>query len=194
MHDRWIWLIERELDRVSRLESEGKTSELDEIRAYAPNAIPGPLMQMLWRLLLTGRVKTSERDLDLYRWKDRLRRDGLSTALRLELRELLAPKITLKKPFRWSEEETSKSPEHLRRLVDWELVLAASNVRGTLRDIADKQWQDVLPALLDDFQQQLRDALDLLRELGKPMIELIVLIGTYHQSAPTGRIEDSATG
>lgn len=167
LHDRWIWLIERELDRVSRLESEGKTSELDEIRAYAPNAIPGPLMQMLWRLLLTGRVKTSERDLDLYRWKDRLRRDGLSTALRLELRELLAPKITLKKPFRWSEEETSKSPEHLRRLVDWELVLAASNVRGTLRDIADKQWQDVLPALLDDFQQQLRDALDLLRELGE---------------------------
>jgi hypothetical protein len=59
LHYRWAWLIEHQLDHLARLAREGKTTELDQIRAQAPNAIPGPLMQTLWRLLLTGRVKAS---------------------------------------------------------------------------------------------------------------------------------------
>ena len=54
-------------------------------------------MQTLWRLLLTGRVKSPWHDLDLYRWKDRLKRDGLTATLHFELRELLAPKVALTK-------------------------------------------------------------------------------------------------
>ena len=165
LHDRWSWLIDHELDRFARLEHEGKTAELEEIRANAPNAIPCPLMQMLWRLLLTGRVKSPWRDLDLYRWKDRLKRDGLTTTLRLELRDLLAPKVTLQKPFRW--DEGADTPERLKQLVDWELVLAADHVHSSLRDLADERWREILPSLLDDFQRLLRDALDLLCELGE---------------------------
>lgn len=168
LHDRWPWLIEDKLNEFARLEREGKTSELEEIRANAPNAIPGPLMQTLWRLLLTGRVKSPWRDLDLYRWKDRLKRDGLTTTLRLEMRELLSPKVTLKKPFRLGAEEVStEEPASIKQLVDWELVLAADHVHSSLRDLADERWRAALPALLDDFQQLLRDALDLLRELGE---------------------------
>jgi hypothetical protein len=169
LHDRWPWLIDHELDRFARLEREGKTAELEEIRANAPNAIPQPLMRVLWRLLLTGRVKSPWRDLDLYRWKDRFKRDGLTTTLRLELRELLAPKIELKKPFRWGEnEEEPGVPERLKQLVDWELVLATDHVHSSIRDLADaKHWRDALSLLLDDFQQLLRDALDLLCELGE---------------------------
>jgi hypothetical protein len=100
LHDRWAVLIEQELDRFARLAREGKTTELDEIGAHAPNAIPGPLMQTLWRLLLTGRVKSSRDRLNLYRWMDRLKRDGLTATLRLELRDLLSPKVTLQKPLR----------------------------------------------------------------------------------------------
>jgi hypothetical protein len=51
--------------------------------------------------------------------------------------------------------------------VDWELVLASGHVHTALRDLADDHWQKSLPALLDDFQQLLRDALDLLGELGE---------------------------
>lgn len=168
LHDRWPWLIEHELDRFARLEHEGKTTELDEIRTNAPNAIPGSLMQTLWRLLLTGRVKSPWRDLDLYRWKDRLKRDGLTTTLRLELRELLAPKVALKKPIRWgADDESAEEPTRIKQLVDWELVLAADHVHSSLRDLADERWRVALPALLDDFQQLLRDALDLLHELGE---------------------------
>ena len=95
-------------------------------------------------------------------------RDGLTATLRLELRELLAPKVTLKKPFRWgAEEESTDKPTRIRQLVDWELELTADHVHSSLRDLADERWRAALPALLDDFQQLLRDALDLLSELGE---------------------------
>jgi hypothetical protein len=74
MHDRWPFLIEHELDRFSALEQDRKTSERDEILLHAPKAIPGSLMSTLWRLLLSGRLKSSWRDHDLYRWQRRLKR------------------------------------------------------------------------------------------------------------------------
>ncbi|MBN9488611.1 MAG: SIR2 family protein [Alphaproteobacteria bacterium] len=167
LHGRWVWLIEQEMDRFARLQQEGKSSELDEIRIQAPNAIPGLLMQKLWRLLLTGRVRSPRHDLDLYSWMNRFRRDGLTTTLRLELREVLTPKVALRKPFLWrEEEERSGEPTRIRQLVDWELVLAADGVRSGLRDLAGDGWRIALPVLLNDLQQLLRDALDLLCELG----------------------------
>ncbi|UJR53817.1 anti-phage defense-associated sirtuin Dsr1 [Dickeya zeae] len=169
LHDRWSWLIEHELDRFASMEREGKTSELDEIRLHAPKAIPSPLMRTLWRLLLSGRVKSPWRDPDLYRWQGRLKREGLTTTLRLELRESLAPKVVLKKPFRWGDDDPSCTgdPPRIKQLVDWEVVLAAEHVHSTLRDLTDEPWKFALPHLLDDFQLLLRDALDLLRELGE---------------------------
>jgi hypothetical protein len=54
----------------------------------------------------------------------------------------------------------------LRQLVDWELALATNHAHSALGDLAGERWASALPTLLDDFQQLLRDALDLLRELG----------------------------
>lgn len=168
LHDRWLWLIEFELDRFASLERDGNTSELDEIRLHSPEAIPGPLMRTLWHLLLSGRVKSPWHDPDLYRWKGRLKREGLTTPLRLELRDLLAPQITLKKPFRWGDADSSTDmPSRIGQLVDWELVLAANHVHSALRDMEDERWVASLPLLLEDLQQLLRDALDLSRELGE---------------------------
>ncbi|WP_322058498.1 anti-phage defense-associated sirtuin Dsr1 [Paraburkholderia sp. J63] len=166
LHERWAWLIQQELDRLARLEREGRVAELDEIRSQAANAIPGALMKTLWRLLLAGRVK-SRQDANLYGWKEHLTRDGLSVALRLELRDLLSPKVSIKKPFHWYEEGADAAdPVRMRQLVNWELVLTADHVHVALRDIGDEQWTAILPQLVDDFQQLLRDALDLARELG----------------------------
>ena len=136
LHGRFIWLIEHELDRIARLVQEGKTVELEEIRTNAPQAIPGPLMKVLWRLMLNGRVKSPWRAADLYRWKRRLMRDGLTTSLRLELRELLSPKVTLKKPFHWGSEQIgADEPTRIKQLVGWELELAADHVQSSLRDV-----------------------------------------------------------
>lgn len=167
IHERWVWLIENELDRLALLERAGKAAELDEIRLQAPQAIPRPLMRALWRLLLSGRVKTSSHDSDLYRWENRLKRDGFSTTLRLQLRNLLTPLVHLRTPFRWGDEGMSDDgTTHLRQLVDWDLVLAGEHVNSTLRELNDERWTTALPQLLEDFQQLLRDALDILRELG----------------------------
>lgn len=46
-------------------------------------------------------------------------------------------------------------------------MLAADHVHSALRDLADARWQAALPSLLEDVQQLLRDALDLLCELGE---------------------------
>jgi hypothetical protein len=168
LHDPWIRLIEHRLNNLSSMEREGKTAELDAIRSQAPNAIPVPLIRTLWRLLLSKRVKSSSRDHVLYRWQERLKREQLTATLRLELREILAPKVTLKEPFRWGDEEASvDEPTRLRQLVDWELVLAADHVHSTLGNLGGEQWISALPDLLEDFQRLLRDALDLLRELGE---------------------------
>lgn len=164
LHYRWKLLIEEKLDHFASLERGGKTAELDEIRSQAPNAIPGPLMRTLWGLLLRGRIKSSWPSPDLYRWIDRLERDGLNVNLRLELREALTPQVVLKEPFRWGNEEVNTpAPQP----VDSELVLAADHVQSIIGHSASGNRTFALPQLLEDFQQLLHDALDLLRDLGK---------------------------
>ena len=170
LHDHWSTLIETSLDHIADLERQAKTSELDRIREKSPNAIPGPLMRTLWRLLLTGCVKSSVRDLDLLHWQQRLRRDGLTASLRMDFRHLFAPKIRLSKPFEWGEQtQEPGSPKRLEQVVRWELVLATDHVSATISNPnwSGERWEDSLPALFDDLQQLLHDALGLLRELGK---------------------------
>ena len=167
--DGWPTLIEDRLNDLSSLERDGKVAELDAIRSQAPNAIPTLLMRKLWGLLLSKRVKSSSHGLTLYRWLERLKQEGLSTMLRLELREVLAPKVTLKKLFLWQDKSVSTDEaSRLRQLVDWELVLTADYVDPALREVGGgEHWTSALPNLLQDFQQLLLDALDLLRELGE---------------------------
>jgi hypothetical protein len=160
--------IEHRLDELAKYEREGRTAELARIREGAPNGIPGPLMRTLWRLLLTGRVRSWLHDFDLYRWRGRFRRDGLTTTLRLELREMLTPRVSLREPFRWpAEDGGSRDPERIKDLVEWEIVLSTDHVRSGLRDLPkDERWDAALPELLSDVSALLRDALDLMRELG----------------------------
>ncbi len=168
LHEGWSWLIQHELDRFAVLERDGKTSELDEIRLQAPKAIPGARTRVLWQLLLSGRVKLPWRRSDLYQWASRLRGERLSAMLRLELRDLLAPKVRLTKPFHWDQDDSEmEGPTPIERLVNRELVLTADHVHSALSDLADEHWKSALPSLLEDFQQLLRDALDILRELGE---------------------------
>lgn len=169
LHKRWSSMVEYELDRLNRLTQEGKTEVLDDIRAHAPNAIPGPVMQTLWRLLLTGRIKSPWNQCDLYNWKARLTQKGISATLRMELRDALTPKVKLAKPFRWGDElEPSDEPSRVDQILDCEFVLAADDVDSTLRELTtDQSWPTALPLLIDDFQLLLRDCLDLMQELGE---------------------------
>lgn len=168
LHDQLVWLIERRLDDLGKHISSGNATELDRIRANAPCAIPRPAMRTLWRLLLNGHVKSNLRDLSLYRWCDQFKHDGLTASVRLALRETLTPCLSLREPFRWSsEDDDEESRDRIRSIVEWEVVLASDHVHSGLRDLSkNERWTAALPELLDDFSTLLRDALDLMRELG----------------------------
>lgn len=168
LHDDFVWLVERRLDELEKLEHDGDTTSLDHIRANAPKAVPRPMMRTLWLLLLMGRVKSRSRSFDLYRWRAHFKRDGLTSSVRLALREALTPCISLREPFRWSTDgEEDDEPKRIKDLVEWELELASDHVESGFRELPkDDRWVAALPELLDDFTALLRDALDLRRELG----------------------------
>ncbi|MFH1021173.1 MAG: hypothetical protein V1782_11285 [Pseudomonadota bacterium] len=137
-------------------------------RPDAPKAIPGPFMRTLWGLLLSGRVKSPARHFDFYNWFSRIKQDGVTPSLRMELRKILAPCVTLRAPFHWGEDTSEPSkPMRIKDLVDWELVLSCDHAHSALRDRGKTPiWQAALPDLLQEFTGLLRDALELKQELG----------------------------
>ncbi len=167
-HDQLLGLIERHLDKLGKLASSGDSTELNRIRANAPNAIPRPAMRTLWRLLLNGHVKSRLRDRSLYHWRDQFKHDGLTASVRLALREMLTPCLSLSEPFHLSgEDDDEETRDRIKSIVEWEVVLASDHVHSGLRDLPkNEHWTAALPELLDDFCTLLRDALDLMRELG----------------------------
>lgn len=168
LHDDMTLLIENRLNELTTIERSGKSADLARIRANASKAIPSPLMRTLWRLLLTGRVKSVPRSFDLYEWRERFGRDGLTATLRLNLRELLTPRISLREPLQWpTEQGDTGEAERASDLVEWEIVLSADHVHTSLHDLSkNERWITALPELLSDISSLLRDVLDLMRELG----------------------------
>ncbi len=157
-----------ELSKLERDESDEKKTELADICDNAPNAVPGPLMRTLWRLLLTGRVKSRLSDFNAHLWGGRFKRDRFKPTLRMELRDMLTPRVSLREPYhRLNEDGDSREPNRIEDLVEWEIVLSADNVHYSLEELrGDERWKTALPELLSDFTGLLRDALDLMRELG----------------------------
>ena len=167
LHHDLVWSIGCRLDEQAKFERDGNKAEMERIRANAPNEIAGPSMRTLWRLMLTGRVKSWIHAPDLYQWHDRFKLDGLTATLRLELREILTPRVLLRKPSPWLAEdvETGK-PVRIKELVEWEIALSTDHAHSSLHDLSkDERWTKELPELLSDFSGLLRDALDLMREL-----------------------------
>ncbi|MDL1975353.1 MAG: SIR2 family protein [Deltaproteobacteria bacterium] len=167
LHERFARMVWNRIKDLDQLAHDNK-AELERIRAAAPKAIPGRLMRILWWLLLSGRVKSPRNNSDLYDWLRRFEQDGLTLNLRMELRELLTPCVILREPFHLDKEPADlHEPERIKDLVRWDLVLSSDHAHSTLRDQANKQgWQKKLPDLLQDFTVLLRDALDLMQELG----------------------------
>lgn len=167
LHEEFRSRIDDRLIELASLQNRGSSSELKEIQTHSPNSIPSREMEILWRLLLSGRVKSPWRDLELYRWAERLKLEGMTMLLKLELRELLTPKIALSKPFRWGESAgDADKPRTIKNLVDWELTLTADDVRLSLKEIFDRDLAEFLPGLIDDFEHLLLEALNLLSVLG----------------------------
>lgn len=161
--------IEHKLEKYEKLGLEGKTEELEKISKQSPKAIPDARMRTIWRMLINDRIKTTRNLTDLYIWKKRVIRDGLTASLRMELRRLLAPQISVRKSFlkEFTGDQNTESLS-IERMFDCELDLKSENVHSVMINEATKsngKWMSVLVQLLDEFQLLLHDALDLLHEL-----------------------------
>ncbi len=167
LHSRFHRKIETRLEYLAQLEHNGEYQELNNIRGAAPNAVPTSFMRILWMLILSGRLKSAGETFPLVRWSACFKRDGLTLPLRIELRDILAPRIAIRRrilpPIEQGESGESQSMESL---VDWEVTLSAGHLPATVSELmGDEKWKKVLPDLLPDFSLLLQDALDLKRDL-----------------------------
>ncbi|MCL1060340.1 SIR2 family protein [Shewanella gelidimarina] len=160
LHPHFIWQIERTLDNIEKLENQGNEAALNDIRANASQAIPTKKMRSLWHLFIAGLIRPSARGSDIYRWGENLQNTGLNIPLRLELRNILSPKIVLKEPFYWGSDNTT-----LEQVIDHELVLSVNHFRNSY-SFNNDAWNNALPQLINEFQQLLIDGLDIQIYLG----------------------------
>lgn len=168
IHPQFAWQIERELEDIARHDAAHASAPRIEGAATARLRLR-PQMHMLWRLVLAGRLAGSGAGGGLYAWKPLLDREGLTLGLRTQWRELLAPRLLLRKPVSWTTADLApEEASSLRRSLSWTVVLATRNVREALSGYEKSaQWRSCLPALLHDTQTLLLDALDMMRELGE---------------------------
>ena len=124
----------------------------------------------LWRLLLAGRVRSQNIRVNIYRWTDRLKDEGFSLSVRLELREILTPSVTVAEAYRLGPPQKAGkgTKPRLKDLVNWEVVLGADYVHHAIKDLKDNEaWKDALILMLPELTSLLHDALDIMQELGE---------------------------
>lgn len=167
LHEDLASAIERQLDQIALYRQTGNQTAISVLREGSENAIPVKPMEKLWRLLLAGRIKPQGRDYDIYRWTQKFQTEGLTLAVRAELRQLLMPCITVREAFRFGTSgQQQEGDEKIRDFVDWDLQLKSDAANSILQDLRPKEsWSSSLPDLLSDFTSLLRDALDLMHEL-----------------------------
>ena len=177
IHPEFADRIDKHLTVLDKLQRDGRTEELSRIITNAPYSIPTPWMRKLWRLLLAGRVTSARQELQgfqsssvfgVFPWRKRLNRDGLTTALRLELRDMLTPRVFISESTPWGgDPDDGDESEALKDAVDWKIVLSIDHADDALNLLRrSPRWKDILPDLLADFGGLLRDAMDLSGDLG----------------------------
>lgn len=166
LHEQWKLQIRHEL--VRRRDFALKSNSVDAVKPEhnSPEDLISYAHYKLWKLILLGKVipphqGPSVGDSNLFNWKNRLVEEGLTTMSRIELRELLSPKVVLKEAISWLDEPNSE------KTIDFELVLNSTSVRSALTGIPERKWADSLPNLLGEFQQLLLDAMCIQKELGE---------------------------
>jgi hypothetical protein len=163
LHRQLAILIDQRLSHIADLESAARAAELETIRAGAPNAIPRPAMRVLWKFMLSGRVQSGTISTNVFEWVTRFKRDGSTSAMRFELRELLTPRVRIQEPFRISPNDGDRPKD----LVNCEIVLSSDYVHDALKELRENEdWKRSLPELAEDVSLLLRDAMDCMRAYG----------------------------
>ena len=167
-HENLVRVIDGHLDMVTKLQNEGDNVHLERFLADAPNAIPSPKMRALWRMFLTGRVKSQGLNTNIFRWRDRFIRDGLTASTRLDLRNALLPLVSVSRSYRHSSLDSSEEnkAESAESIIRCEIELSSDFSHSSVADLRrTTDWNSVLVESMPDFTMLLSDALDLENEL-----------------------------
>lgn len=174
LHPGFGRLIEDQLERLDELTRGGKTEELARVRADAPNAVPGTAMRTLWRLVLGNRILPRRRDsspgVRAHLLLERVRREGVNVASRMEIQALLTAHVSLSRPFSMPGVTTVEDNPNarLQDLVNARIVLALHQSDYWISRLKDHLvTPETSPHMLPVFIGLLRDAMDLMRELGQ---------------------------
>ena len=160
LHEEFSLLIRKQLKRIEQLE-ENNQDELEKIRENAQKAIPDSYMRSLWNLFLARKLKSRGDRYGIYDWSGRFKQHrGLTLASRIELLQLLSPRVAISK----------REPLEQSGRLEHEIVLFGDHIHDFLQNEAKEEifqnaWQKALPSLLQDLTMLLRDALDLKEEL-----------------------------
>lgn len=143
---------------ILSLESYSNLSKIDaeKFKKKHPFSIPSPRMEKLWRALFSGRMS---REPEPFYRKNRLKIEGMSSIVRVDLRKRLAGVVILRKPFRL--DYSLDAFDHL----DCELILKDESVIGTIREALPDVAKEDLLLLISELEVALKDALDLIQEL-----------------------------
>ena len=170
LHGSFSMLIQRRLTELGEMERDQRSEELERIRSNAPSAIPRQLMRRIWGLILSGRPKEPD-GINLRNWWQRYECDGLTGALRMELRNLMSPQVSFAPSFPRLDSERDPDADdgtvRVWHVLRWEVALASNNVHYWRAELnKNDAWKALLPELLPVFASLLRDALDLIKDLG----------------------------
>ena len=170
LHDSFAATLVHQLREIDRAQKRENKRYLDEVKSASADAVPNDKMRALWRLLLSGRaISADKNNMAAYEWSDRLYCEGLSATLRRQLRDILAPRVEIERLLRY--DETVTPPKKSRNPDDFftsTVALRMSNPSAAISQWEHNPcWKKTLPLLLDDFTVLLRDALDIMNELGK---------------------------
>ena len=174
IHAQFAFFVNDKLSYLHKLESEQDHQKIIDYLKQSPNGVPGPAMSTLWRLILSGRLKGPTDRLSVYNWKERVIRDGITASLKMELKEILSPRLEVRKPFDMKTVGPDEvSTQSLNQIVEAEVMLPTERGDTLLKwEEGAEKWNDGLASLLPTFTDLLVDALGLLREIGKDQSEI----------------------
>lgn len=167
-------LIEDRLEKLDGLARGGKSDELARISAGAPNAVPGTAMRVLWRLVLGNRILPRQRSAGFsegtYRLLERVKRGGMDVTSRMAMQTLLTAHVSLSRPLSMGSvtPANGKSTVRIQDLVYARIVLALHHSDYWIPRLKDQLLTpEASPHMLHVFNGLLKDATDLMRELGQ---------------------------
>ena len=168
-----------QIDKTWSRQIENKISRLDVVDVDAPtldSATPEERcdilcdsMRILWRLVLTRRLKSSGSNMEPYGWFKRYKSYGLTASIRQELRDILAPRVVIRESYtrRLLGGNSNEHPS-INELVRWEVELKADHVQYVVGELEkDVAWKSDSKLAIEVFEQLLLDTLDLMQELGE---------------------------